>query len=467
MAHAAAELKRRVRGEVLDSAEALAGYASDYGQVHHRTPAVVVRPHAVEDVMEVVRYAARHAIPLSARGVGHATGGQGLTEGGIVIDLTSLRTIHEIRPEEGWFEADSGALWADVLDAASPLGLSPPVLTGYPHVSLGGTLSAAGWGPSSFRRGAQIDNCLALEVVTGAGELVRCSPEVNADLFSHVLGGLGQFGIITRVRHKLRRHGPAIRTYSLVYADLGAMLEDGDRLIAGGVADHVEGFVTHAGGEGGKAAWRYSFDVSVEAQSPEAISDDDLLAGLRFQRCERIRDSTTIAFVRDIPREDSRPGVTHPWTVTFLPRSAARQYIELCLEHLPIATLGGPGGTLRLWPATRQSTRMPMIRVPDEEGMVMFAIFPALPAQLLPPSLALLARASDLAIQLGAKRYVATWTHFDLDRWRTHFGEYWPRINEIRHRYDPSGIFNPHFIQYEPRPAGEAPADTASQRGGG
>ncbi len=377
-----------------------------------------------------------------------------------MLDLCGLARIHEIRAGELWFEADAGALWADVIDAAAPLGLSPRVLTGYPHVTLGGTLSAAGWGPSSFRRGPQIDNCLELEVVTGAGERVRCSPDENAELFTHVLGGLGQFGIITRVRSRLRAHGPALRTWTLAYRDLGALLDDGDRLMADGPADHVEGFVTHTG-QGG---WTYSFDVSMEAPGHAAVRDDDVLAPLCFERCEQVRDRTTLSFIRDLPLEPVRPGITHPGVVTFLPRSAARGYIEGCLEHLPLAVLGGPEATLRLWPAWRHSTRMPMMRVPDEERMVMLFIAPTLPERLLPAGLAVMARASDLALELGAKRYIATWTHFDAARWRLHFGEHWPRLNELKHRYDPGGILNPGFIAFDPAPAAVPEAVAAGAR---
>lgn len=35
---------------------------------------------------------------------------------------------------------------------------------------------------------------------SGKGEFVRCSKEKNSELFHGVLGGLGQFGIITKAR---------------------------------------------------------------------------------------------------------------------------------------------------------------------------------------------------------------------------------------------------------------------------
>jgi len=41
---------------------------------------------------------------------------------------------------------------------------------------------------------------MVFEMTAGTGEVVNCSEEQNGDLFHGVLGGLGQFGIITRAR---------------------------------------------------------------------------------------------------------------------------------------------------------------------------------------------------------------------------------------------------------------------------
>lgn len=42
-----------------------------------------------------------------------------------------------------------------------------------------------------------------LNLTAGKGEVVKCSAEQNEDLFHGVLGGLGQFGIITEARISL------------------------------------------------------------------------------------------------------------------------------------------------------------------------------------------------------------------------------------------------------------------------
>jgi len=83
-----------------------------------------------------------------------------------------------------------------------------------------------GLGVASWRHGTQADNCLELEVVTGAGEIVRCSEGENRDLFDAARCGAGQFGVITEAVLKVRRHPPRFRSFHLLYDDLAALLGD-------------------------------------------------------------------------------------------------------------------------------------------------------------------------------------------------------------------------------------------------
>ena len=63
----------------------------------------------------------------------------------------------------------AGATWRAVLGATLARGLTPPVLTNYLGLSVGGTLAVGGIGGTSSRYGMQTDNVLALDVVTGDG----------------------------------------------------------------------------------------------------------------------------------------------------------------------------------------------------------------------------------------------------------------------------------------------------------
>src|SRR5689334_10157897 len=69
-------------------------------------------------------------------------------------------------------------------------------------------------------------------VNAGHGEMVTCSKQLNADLFDAVLGGLGQFGVITRARIAVEPAPARARWVRLVYTDFAAFSADQERLTA-------------------------------------------------------------------------------------------------------------------------------------------------------------------------------------------------------------------------------------------
>src|SRR5260370_24932005 len=92
------------------------------------------------------------------------------------------------------------ALWSAVAVATLPKGLTPRLLPGtcLALITVGGTLSAGGIGNMSPHYGALVDNVTDLDVVTGDGRLVTCSPEHESELFDMVLAGQGPCGGIFR-----------------------------------------------------------------------------------------------------------------------------------------------------------------------------------------------------------------------------------------------------------------------------
>src|SRR5207245_2453393 len=87
---------------------------------------------------------------------------------------------------------------------------------------------------------SQADNCAEIEVVTGDGEIVRCSEDQNRELFDSVRAGVGQFGIITEATLEVRRHKPGFRSYYLLYDDLNALFDDLKVLMAEERFDYIE-----------------------------------------------------------------------------------------------------------------------------------------------------------------------------------------------------------------------------------
>ncbi|CAD6339171.1 unnamed protein product [Miscanthus lutarioriparius] len=136
--------------------------------------------------------------------------------------------------------------------AASSYGSTSSTLrvwTDYLHITVGGTLSNGGIGGQAFRHGPQISNVHELDVVTGTGEMISCSPDKNSYLFFAALGGLGQFGVITRARIAFEPAPKRVLWVRLAYADVQSFTGDQELLISkrsagdSGGFDYIEGQV--------------------------------------------------------------------------------------------------------------------------------------------------------------------------------------------------------------------------------
>src|SRR5690349_17064012 len=141
-----------LEGALLMDAASLTAAAEDFGHIVHRTPQAVLVPGSVGDIVAMVRFARRQGLHIAAaRGLGesHSTYGQSQVPAGIVIAMSALSTIHEIGESSAW--VDAGVRWRQLLEATLPSGRSPPTLTDYVELSIGGTLSVGGIGGQAFR----------------------------------------------------------------------------------------------------------------------------------------------------------------------------------------------------------------------------------------------------------------------------------------------------------------------------
>ncbi|MDB9320151.1 FAD-binding protein [Nodularia spumigena] len=450
------DLKQIISGEVSNKESELEAVSHDFGNIVKRQPQVVILPQNSRDIAEAIKYAAKQGLTISSRAAGHSLSGQSLNQDGILLDMRNLNQIDEFKPNELWFQADPGVTWKQVVDTAIPHGVIPPVLTNNFEVTLGGTLSAAGLGLSSFRYGSQADNCLGLEVVTGTGDIVWCTPEENSELFNHVLCGYGQFGIITKVKNRLRRYRPYTRSYFLCYDDLDKLLHDARHLVSEGRIDGlVSLFSPCLQGMSRKEnqikpliQWFYRMQITLEVDSVNEINNAELLADLNFYRHVHTEDLTFEQFIQPLGQVPHPVNTANTWIDILLPGSKAKDFIDIALERVPsfldFRTL--PIGSFCL---NSRNHKMPMFPLPDDDLIIGLGMYPTIPKTQVKPVLEQLNLLTDLAFQMGGKRYMATWADFDLPRWRSHFGNYWSTVNDLKRKYDPCGILNPGFFKYE------------------
>jgi cytokinin dehydrogenase len=464
-------LKQKLGDRILLDEESRAPFRSDFGRIVDRLPGAVAHCTDAAQVAEVVRYCRAAGLPVVARGPGHTQTGQSTTDGGVLVDTSAMQRIHSIDRDGLTAVCDGGVIWRDLVAATVPLGLVPPVLTNNLGVSIAGTLSVAGLGVASFRYGTQADNALELEVVTGSGEIVTCSRDENRDLFDVVRCGFSQFGIITRATLRLRRCKPNVRMYYLLYDDLGTFMDDAAEIMRpGNTRFHtLESrsspcpiFIRRIGegmhlAEGMQlfAYWLYPLFLTVEYEAGEEPDDAALLDGLRYYRHLRTEEFTQLEFcnrlvpVFELWHRSGNWEMAHPWMETILPWDRAKEYIEAVQENLPPQALG-PAGHVLVWPAHTAASDAPLFMHPPGELVMGWGILPAVPKQFLDQALAQLDMASELSVAYGAKRYLSGYITFQgAERWAQHFGDRWPMILAAKKKYDPDGILNPGFIQYE------------------
>jgi FAD/FMN-containing dehydrogenase len=455
---------------VLDE-EARSQLRSDFGRMVDRLPGAVARCTSAEEVAEVVRFCRRRRIPVVPRGQAHTQSGQATSDGGVIVDTSSLQRIHEIDAEGETATVDCGVVWRDLVAATVPQGLVPRVLTNNLGVSISGTLSMAGLGVASFRYGTQADNAVEIQVVTGTGDIVVCSREENRELFDVVRCGLGQFGIITRAKIRLRHCKPHVRKYYLLYDDLGALMEDAKKVMDpdNPTFSSLESWCTPCFqgirkiGEGMELAegvqtfayWMYPLHLTVEYGDGEEPDDETALQGLTPYRHLETSEFTQLEFcnrmdpVFELWRRSGYWDMPHPWMETTLPWDTSRDFIEQVLSATPPQALG-PGGHILLWPAYTRTSEVPLFMHPEGDFVMGWGILPGVPRAFLERGLAQLDMASELSIMYGGKRYLSGYITFNTaEKWAQHFGDQWPRILAAKKQFDPDGIMAPGFIQYE------------------
>ncbi|HEX7312967.1 MAG TPA: FAD-binding protein [Pyrinomonadaceae bacterium] len=428
-------------GTLTTDPAALAAAADDFGHIVHRTPVAVLRPGSVEDVVKVVRFAREHGIRVAGRGKGHTAFGQSQAGAGVVIDMTTLNQIHSINPDRA--VVDAGVVWRDLLLTTVPLGLTPPVLTDYTRLTIAGTLSVGGISGRSYIHGAQVDNVLELQVVTGEGELVTCSESENRGLFEAALAGLGLCAIIVRATVRLIPAGERARTLRLFYPDVPSMLADLRFLTRAERFDHIRGMGVATPGGFAFFIEATSFYTSA-GELPSNPTD-----GLNFiPGSEQTEEMTYFEYTDlvvkliDLLNELGFGSFPHPWLDLFVADSKIDGFASRTVAALDPA-LFLPGSLMLFFPFVKARLTRPMLRVPDEEMFFLFDILRTVPHEAVASVLAENRRLYDENRDLGGKSYTISAVPMSPHDWRKHFQPFWGRLVREKSRHDPANVLGP------------------------
>jgi hypothetical protein len=166
-----------------------------------RHPALIVQPTGVADVQNAVNFARERELLLAVKCGGHSYSGKSTCDGGMQIDLSTYRNCRIDRSARRAYVA-GGSLLGELDREAMAQGLVTPAGT-VSHTGVGGLTLGGGFGRVARRFGLSLDNVASLDIVTADGQFRHASAEENPELYWGLLGGGGNFGIVTSFEFKL------------------------------------------------------------------------------------------------------------------------------------------------------------------------------------------------------------------------------------------------------------------------
>jgi glycolate dehydrogenase FAD-linked subunit len=205
---------------IVTDPDVMAGLSRDQGfGAPAGMPLAVVRAESTQEILDVVRACIRHRVPIVPRGAGTGlSGGANAIDGCVVLALDRMNRVLRIDPMERLAVVQPGVVNDHLRAAAAEKGLwYPPDPASSPWSTIGGNVATNAGGICCVKYGVTRDYVLALEMVTGTGELVRLGRHTakgvaGYDLTSLVVGAEGTLGVVTEVTVRLRPLPPPARS---------------------------------------------------------------------------------------------------------------------------------------------------------------------------------------------------------------------------------------------------------------
>ena len=166
-----------------------------------RRPGLIARCVDERDVQTAIRNAANIGIVTAVRCGGHSLAGFSTCDGGLVIDLSRMRSV-TVDSEARRARAAGGCTLGSIDIAAQKENLVFPAGV-VSHTGASGLILGGGTGWLTRRFGLSCDNVEGFTLVTSDGSVVHATSRENEDLFWALRGGGGNFGVVTEFELKL------------------------------------------------------------------------------------------------------------------------------------------------------------------------------------------------------------------------------------------------------------------------
>jgi L-gulonolactone oxidase len=157
----------------------------------------VTLPTTVDEVAAEIKMAADDGLTVKPVGTGHSFTGAAATSG-VRLDMSGLASVVSVDRERRLITVGAGMRLRELNGILASHGLAMPNLGDVDVQTISGAISTGthGTGASLGALARFVDG---LTLVTGTGEVLRCSATENASLFAAARVGVGALGVITDV----------------------------------------------------------------------------------------------------------------------------------------------------------------------------------------------------------------------------------------------------------------------------
>ena len=223
----------------VDYADRAAVNTDRSGFLPQSLPDGVVYVESVADVVQAVKLAAAHKVPLVPRGAGTGlAGASSASAGEVVLDLSRMNRILSVDPVEQVAVVEPGVLNAHLNAAVAEHGLfyaPDPASTAI--CSIGGNIATNAGGMRCAKYGVTRESVLGLRVVLADGRELRTGRGTikgvtGYDLNALMIGSEGTLGVVIEATLRLRPLPIATATVAAFFPDVAAAAAAASAVIA-------------------------------------------------------------------------------------------------------------------------------------------------------------------------------------------------------------------------------------------
>ena len=227
-------------GQVFTDVATLLTYEVDAG-LDRGQPDAVVFPRTAEEVTRIVQWAAKHNVPLVARGAGTGLSGGAVAErGGIIVEFARMNRILELDTLGRSVVTEPAMINLRLDEQVKKHGLYfPPDPASQRASTIGGNVSENSGGPHCFKYGVTTNYITGLDVVLANGRQVRIGGRAldypEYDLCGLITGSEGMLALITSISARLLRNPPGVKTMLAIFDSVERAADAVSAIIAAGL----------------------------------------------------------------------------------------------------------------------------------------------------------------------------------------------------------------------------------------